>query len=94
MVQLWRRSGLFLRAADRDSGEAIEAQMETDPDFFLGAFEDSSLVATIIVSSDGRKGWLNRLGVSTAQFQPDKECSGCLNCVVICPDVAIEIRSS
>jgi len=64
MVQLWRRSGLPFRPAGRDSREAIEAQMEVDPDFFLGAFDDSSLVATIIVSCDGRKGWLNRLAVS------------------------------
>ena len=53
-----------LRPAGRDSKEAIEAQMEDDPDFFLGAFEDVSLVAAIIVSSDGRKGWLNRLAVN------------------------------
>ena len=64
LVELWRRAGLPFRHAGRDSREAIEAQMKANPDFFLGTFEDSSLVATIIVSSDGRKGWLNRLAVS------------------------------
>ena len=34
-----------------------------NPDFFLGAFEDGCLVGTAILSSDLRKGWINRLAV-------------------------------
>ncbi|MCK5593458.1 GNAT family N-acetyltransferase, partial [Candidatus Bathyarchaeota archaeon] len=32
-------------------------------DFFLGAFEGTCLVGAVIISSDLRKGWINRLGV-------------------------------
>jgi len=63
MVQLWRNSGLSFRPHGRDSKEAIEAQMTADPHFFLGAFEGSHLVGAVIISCDGRKGWINRLAV-------------------------------
>ena len=51
------------RPLGRDSRQAIEAQMKANPDFLLGAFEDSRLVGTVVVSCDGRKGWINRLAV-------------------------------
>jgi ribosomal protein S18 acetylase RimI-like enzyme len=41
----------------------MEAQMGANPDFFLGAFEDGHLVGTVVLSSDIRKGWINRLAV-------------------------------
>ena len=63
MVQLWNNCGLPFRSRGRDSKEAIAAQMEADPHFFLGAFEDSHLIGTVIISCDGRKGWINRLAV-------------------------------
>ena len=37
--------------------------MRANPDFFLGAFEGSHLVGAVILSSDLRKGWINRLAV-------------------------------
>jgi ribosomal protein S18 acetylase RimI-like enzyme len=37
--------------------------MKANPDFFLGAFEDSQLIGLVVVSCDLRKGWLNRLAV-------------------------------
>jgi len=37
--------------------------MKICPEFFVGAFADSQLVGTVIASSDGRKGWINRLAV-------------------------------
>jgi len=63
MVQLWNNCGLPFRPRGRDSGRAIAAQMKADPHFFLGAFEDSHLIGTVIISCDGRKGWINRLAV-------------------------------
>ncbi len=63
LVQLWERSGLPFRPRGRDSKQAIELQMKSNPDFFLGAFEDTHLVGAVIVSCDGRKGWINRLAV-------------------------------
>lgn len=63
MVQLWETCGLPFRPRGRDSRRAIKAQMRADPDFFLGAFEDSHLIGTVIISCEGRKGWINRLAV-------------------------------
>jgi ribosomal protein S18 acetylase RimI-like enzyme len=38
--------------------------MRANPDFFLGYVEDNQLIATVIISCDTRKGWINRLAVS------------------------------
>jgi ribosomal protein S18 acetylase RimI-like enzyme len=37
--------------------------MSANPDFFLGAFEGRHLIGTAVLSSDMRKGWINRLAV-------------------------------
>ena len=62
-VKLWTDAKLPFKPKGRDSKEAIAAQMKTNPEFFLGAFEDSHLVGTVVLSSDVRKGWINRLAV-------------------------------
>ncbi len=63
MVKLWEDAGLPIRLRGRDSKASIEAQMKACPEFFIGAFADAQLVGTVIASSDGRKGWINRLAV-------------------------------
>ncbi|MDQ1280220.1 MAG: hypothetical protein QG670_1483 [Thermoproteota archaeon] len=63
ILQLWLRASLNIRIKGRDSKSAIESQMKSNPDFFIGAFEKSDLVGIVILSSDGRKGWINRLAV-------------------------------
>jgi ribosomal protein S18 acetylase RimI-like enzyme len=63
MVKLWIKAELPFKPKGRDSGEAIAAQMEANPEFFLGAFEDNRLIAPVIISCDLRKGWINRLAV-------------------------------
>lgn len=63
IVKLWEDSGLESRPRGRDSKKAIEAQMKENPEYFIGAFEGPQLVGIVIVSEDGRKGWINRLAV-------------------------------
>ena len=63
MVKLWSRAKLPFKPQGRDSKEAIEAQMKENPEFFLGAFEGNSLIGTVVISCDMRKGWINRLAV-------------------------------
>jgi ribosomal protein S18 acetylase RimI-like enzyme len=63
VVSLWSRAGLPFKPEGRDSRRALEAQMNANPDFFLGAFEDNRFVGTVMLSSDMRKGWINRLAV-------------------------------
>ena len=63
IVALWKRSGLPFKPSGRDRRGAVQAQMAATPGFFLGAFEDNRLVGVIVATSDGRKGWINRLAV-------------------------------
>jgi len=63
MVKIWKRAGLPVKLKGRESKESIEKQMEETPDLFFGAEEDGELVGVIIASTEGRKGWLNRIAV-------------------------------
>jgi ribosomal protein S18 acetylase RimI-like enzyme len=63
IVALWKRAGLPFKPSGRDRKGAVQAQMAENPDFFLGAFEDNRLVGVVVATSDGRKGWINRLAV-------------------------------
>ncbi len=63
MIGLWQEAGLPFKPHGRDQKVAIQAQMEANPDFFIGAFEDDKLVGTVVASTDGRRGWINRLAV-------------------------------
>lgn len=63
MVELWSRANLSFRPKVRDSKDSIRAQMKANPDYFLGAFEKNHIVGTVVISSDLRRGWINRLAV-------------------------------
>lgn len=60
---LWKRAGLPYRPEGRDSKSALTNEMRANPDFFLGAFENNRLIGVVVLSSDMRKGWVNRLAV-------------------------------
>lgn len=61
--ELWELSGLSWRPDGRDHPEKIALQMERKNIFFMGAVKDNDLLGVIMVSHDGRKGWINRLAV-------------------------------
>ena len=63
IVGLWRKAKLSFKPKGRDSEEAIAVQMETNPGFFLGGFEDNRLIGVVVISCSTRKGWINRLAV-------------------------------
>jgi GNAT superfamily N-acetyltransferase len=63
IIKLWTRASLPYKQKGRDRKEAIAAEMNANPEFFLGTFEDNRLVGMVIISCDMRKGWLNRLAV-------------------------------
>ena len=63
MLRLWKKAGLTSRPSGRDSRQSIEEQMAAAPDLFIGAYEDRRLIGVVVASSDGRKGWINRLAV-------------------------------
>jgi len=63
IVELWRRAGLPYKPQGRDGREAVEAQIVAYPDLCIGAFEGNRFVGVVLATTDGRKGWINRLGV-------------------------------
>jgi membrane complex biogenesis BtpA family protein len=61
---LWKAVGLSWKPEGRDHPSRIVTQMERKNVFFLGEVDDDDdLIGVIMVSHDGRKGWINRLAV-------------------------------
>lgn len=67
IAELWHRAGLPHKPQGRDRREAFEAEVSANPDLCIGAFEEKQLVGVVLATTDGRKGWINRLAV-------DPEC--------------------
>lgn len=63
LTALWRRCGLPFDKTDRDSRSSIENQVFDDRVEIFVLKEDNDLIGSVIASSDGRKGWINRLAV-------------------------------
>jgi ribosomal protein S18 acetylase RimI-like enzyme len=63
ITNLWKRARLPFKPHGRDSRKSIAKEMAAEPEFFLGAYEQDQLIGVAIVSSDMRKGWINRLAV-------------------------------
>ena len=61
IIRLWQISGLPFRPKGRDSYEAMAKEFKRMETCFLGMFDGDKMIGTIIGSSDGRKGWINRL---------------------------------
>lgn len=64
MMDVWRSAGLHsLRPRGRDSRAAIAQQLATGTHTLLGLECEGELVAVVLATHDGRKGWINRLCV-------------------------------
>jgi len=63
LTDLWSRAALPFKPKGRDNKEAIATQMAINPEFFLGVFINNCLVGAVVLSSDTRKGWINRLAI-------------------------------
>jgi len=63
MIDVWKKSALPIREKTRESPQALRAEMKAGPQNFIGAFDGEELVGLVLATSDGRKGWINRLAV-------------------------------
>ncbi len=63
LIDLWERSGLPYKPKGRDSLESIEKEVGLDSNQFLFAILNGKAVGSILVTHDGRKGWINRVAV-------------------------------
>jgi ribosomal protein S18 acetylase RimI-like enzyme len=63
-MSLWQRAGLHsVRPLGRDSREAMAGQLAGGAHTMLGLERDGELLAVVLATHDGRKGWINRLTV-------------------------------
>lgn len=63
IIALWSRAGLKYRPRGRDSREAMSSEFARADTCFLGMFDGDTMIGVIVGTSDGRKGWLNRLAI-------------------------------
>lgn len=61
MIAVWTAAGNHV--SRREAPDAFAAQMNSGLQRALGAFMEGVLVGVALVTHDGRKGWINRLGV-------------------------------
>ena len=63
LIELWEKAGLPYRPLGRDSKENISKQIEQPNISFLFVESEEKIVGSIIISHDGRKGWINRVAI-------------------------------
>lgn len=63
LIQLWQRCELSHRPKGRDSYEKMAKEFKRHETCILGMFDDDKMIGSVIGSSDGRKGWINRLAI-------------------------------
>jgi ribosomal protein S18 acetylase RimI-like enzyme len=63
-MSVWQRAGLHsVRPSGRDSREAFARQFASGTQTMLGLELAEELVGVMLVTHDGRRGWINRLAV-------------------------------
>ena len=63
LIDIWQKAGLPYRPQGRDSREKILLEMNNPQSAFLAAVLGNDAIAVVLVTHDGRKGWINRLAV-------------------------------
>jgi ribosomal protein S18 acetylase RimI-like enzyme len=63
IIEIWEECGLPYKPSGRDHPDSIEKEMNGDQNSFLVAEIHGEIVGSILVTHDGRKGWINRLSV-------------------------------
>ncbi|MBC8320963.1 MAG: GNAT family N-acetyltransferase [Bacteroidetes bacterium] len=63
LIKLWEEGGLPYKPLGRDSRESIEKEVKNNCNKFLFAQIEGQYVGSVLVTHDGRKGWINRVVV-------------------------------
>ena len=63
LITIWEKAGLPYKPHGRDSREKIEAEVRRDCNLFLFAKSGEDYIGAVLVTHDGRKGWINRVAV-------------------------------
>ena len=63
IISLWQAAGLPYKPNGRDNRHRLEAEMQRGNGTFLFAVNKDVEIGVVLVTHDGRKGWINRLAV-------------------------------
>lgn len=77
VVELWKLSNLPIKDKGRDRSEKIQEELKHGIAHFILAEFESQLIGTVLITHDGRKGWINRLAI-----HPDYRNKGIAKLVV------------
>ncbi len=65
VIALWRECGLV--RPQNDPAKAIARKLKVNPELFLVALgTDGSIAGSVMIGYEGRRGWINYLGVAPA----------------------------
>src|SRR5688572_1125094 len=62
VIALWRESGLV--RPQNDPAKDIARKLKVNPEFFLVAERDGTIVGTVMAGYEGHRGWINYLAVA------------------------------
>jgi ribosomal protein S18 acetylase RimI-like enzyme len=63
VLRLWEECGLPCKPHGRDHPDKVREEMKLPQNIFLVAVVDDEIIGSVLVTHDGRKGWINRLSV-------------------------------
>ena len=66
ILTLWEHVGLPVRPGGRDAPDRFARQMAEGRQRVVGMRDGAKLIAVVVLTHDGRKGWINRLAVDPA----------------------------
>ena len=61
--RVWTGAGLHVYPKGRDAFEHLTGEIAAGTALLFGGFLDGTMVAVVLATHDGRKGWINRLAV-------------------------------
>lgn len=63
LIDIWEQSGLPYKPQGRDGEVNIEVEIKRGLGKFLFAVINDNYIGSVLVTHDGRKGWINRVAV-------------------------------
>lgn len=63
LILLWQICGLDYKPQGRDSKESMTRDFIREDTIIFGMFDGDDMIGSIVGTSDGRKGWINRLAI-------------------------------
>jgi ribosomal protein S18 acetylase RimI-like enzyme len=66
LIDFWNNAGLHIRPTGRDSRQNMALQASQPMMNLLLAVQADQIVGSVIITHDGRKGWINRLATAPA----------------------------